>query len=59
MYPQRCLMAVAVVPFVAAVLGALMWALCANAKLAKMGEYLFFVGVLWLVQSMATKQIHF
>lgn len=52
-------MAVAVVPFVAAVLGALMWALCANAKLAKMGEYLFFVGVLWLVQSMATKQIHF
>ena len=52
-------MAVAVVPFVVAVIGALMWGWCGNAQAKKMGEWLFVIGTLWLVQSMATKQIHF
>jgi hypothetical protein len=52
-------MAVAVLPLVVAIVGALMYAFASNAKLQEMGRLLFFVGAFWLVQTMAAKQLHF
>ncbi len=50
-------MMIAVLPLIVALVGVLMFALCANQKLARVGEILFFVGVLWLVYSLAGKTL--
>lgn len=42
-------MAIALVPFVVAVIGALIYAFASNAKLAEIGRILFSVGALWCV----------
>lgn len=52
-------MAVAVVPLVLVVVGALMYALGGSPKVQEMGRIVFFVGLFWLVSGMATKQLHF
>jgi hypothetical protein len=42
-----------------AVVGALVYALSSNAKVARMGEIAFFVGLLWLVYQLGSRQLHF
>jgi hypothetical protein len=51
-------MAIAALPFVVLVAGALLFALSTNAKIAKMGEYAFFVGLFWLVAVLANTKLH-
>ena len=51
-------MATAVMPLVVLVAGALLFALSSNPKLAKMGEYAYFVGLLWLVYLLASARVH-
>jgi hypothetical protein len=52
-------MATVVAPLVVCVAGALLFALSANPKLARMGELAFFVGLFWLVYWVGGKAIHF
>lgn len=52
-------MATAIVPFVVAVAGALAYGYASNGKVQELGRITFFVGMLWLVQTLATKVIHF
>jgi Na+/phosphate symporter len=52
-------MVIAIVPFVVAVVGALMYGFTTNAKLTEVGRLLFFIGSFWAVYETATKQIHF
>lgn len=51
-------MIAAVVPLLITITGALLSALSTNAKLAKMGEQGFFVGLFWLVFLFAGGQLH-
>ncbi len=41
-------------PVLALIVGLLMYALCANPKLAEIGRILFAVGALWLVYSVGS-----
>jgi len=52
-------MASAIVPFVFALVGALIYALSANPKVEKLGLIGFFCGLFWLVQELGTKTWHF
>lgn len=40
-------------PLIIAVIGVLMYALCANPKLVRIGEIILFCGFFWLVAGMA------
>jgi hypothetical protein len=51
-------MATAVTPLVVTVTGALLFALSANPKIARMGELGFFVGLFWLVSLFAEGHLH-
>ena len=50
-------MAQMLVPLLVAVVGALVYALSSNGKLAEMGRILFLVGVLWLVYLFAGRTV--
>jgi len=52
-------MATAIIPIIVAFVGLLMYGFCTNAKLGRIGEILFFVGVFWLVNMMSGKSVHF
>jgi chromate transport protein ChrA len=51
-------MLIAVWPLLVAVIGALVYALASGTKVAELGRITFFVGVLWLVYTLATKTVH-
>lgn len=42
-------------PALIALVGLLMYALCANPKLARIGEILFFVGMFWVTYLLGSK----
>jgi len=46
-------------PLAFAILGALVYALSSNAKVVRMGEITFFVGMLWLVYQLSGHSLHF
>lgn len=50
-------MLIIIVPLLVAVLGALMYALAGNPKLAEIGRILFFCGAFWLVELFAHRVI--
>jgi hypothetical protein len=50
-------MLIAVIPFVVALLGLLMWVLSSHPKVQRAGEILFTVGVFWLVYSFSGKTL--
>ncbi len=52
-------MILAVFPLVIAVVGLLMYALSSNKKVERIGEILFFVGMLWLVYISAARVVKF
>jgi hypothetical protein len=52
-------MATVAAPLVVLIAGALLFALSSNGKVAKMGEYAYFVGLLWLVYLLAGSHVHF
>jgi len=45
-------------PFIVCVAGALVYALSSNGKVSRMGEIAYFVGLLWLIYSLAGAKIH-
>jgi hypothetical protein len=47
------------VPLLVAIVGALMYALALNGKVARMGEISFFVGMFWLVHELGGHALHF
>lgn len=51
-------MLIAIYPLVAAVLGALVYALAGNAKLAELGRITFGAGMLALLLALAGKALH-
>jgi hypothetical protein len=51
-------MATAALPLVVLIAGALLFALSGNPKVAKMGEYAFFIGLFWLVGVLASAKLH-
>lgn len=51
-------MLVAVIPLIVALVGVLMYALCANPKLARIGEILFFCGTLVTLLGVGNKSWH-
>jgi hypothetical protein len=51
-------MAIAALPLVVLIAGALLFALAGNAKIAKLGEYAYFVGLFWLVGLLASTKLH-
>jgi hypothetical protein len=51
-------MAIAALPLVVLIAGALLFALSSNPKLAKMGEYAYFVGLFWLIGMLAGTKLH-
>lgn len=52
-------MAVAVLPLVVCVVGALMYALPTSPKVNEMGRLMFFVGLFWLVYGSVGRMIRF
>jgi hypothetical protein len=52
-------MATIAIPLLVAVIGALVYALSSNGKVSRMGEIAFFVGLLWLVYQLGSRQLHF
>lgn len=52
-------MATVAYPLVAAVVGALVYAFSSNAKLARIGEMLCFVGLMWTVYALMGARVHF
>ncbi len=50
-------MLIAIAPLLFAVVGVLLFALCKD-KLSEIGRLTFFVGLLWLVYTLATKTVH-
>jgi hypothetical protein len=48
----------ALVPFVVAMLGALVYALSANGKVSEIGRLAFFCGLFWLVYLFAGHTVH-
>jgi hypothetical protein len=52
-------MATIAAPLVVAVVGALIFALSANGKIARMGEIAFAVGLFWLVYQLSGRALHF
>ena len=52
-------MATIAVPLAFAIVGALIYALATNGKVARMGEITFFVGMLWLVNQLSSHMFHF
>lgn len=50
-------MIITILPLLVAIIGVLMYALCANAKLAEIGRILFFVGMLWLIYANTGKTV--
>jgi hypothetical protein len=53
------MVATIVVPAVVLVVGALMYALAGNPKLAEIGRIAYFVGLLWLVYEVMGRTLHF
>ena len=51
-------MLVIVIPLLFAVLGAFLYVLPANAKVAELGRIAYFVGLLWLVWQLASVRLH-
>ncbi len=47
------------VPLAFAIVGALIYALSTNAKVVRMAEITFFVGMLWLVFRLSGQDVHF
>lgn len=46
-------------PLLVALVGLLMFVLCSNPKLVRIGEILFCVGIFWSVQMLGQKTLHF
>jgi hypothetical protein len=53
------MLALIIVPFLVLVVGALVYGLSANAKVAEMGRIAFFCGLFWLVQMFASHMVKF
>lgn len=52
-------MIIAVVPFILAVIGALLYALATNGKVSEVGRIMFFCGLLVLTFALAREVVHF
>jgi hypothetical protein len=51
-------MTIAIWPLIVAVVGALLYALSSNGKVARIGEIMLFVGLLWMVYALGGKVLH-
>ena len=52
-------MATIAYPLIVAVVGALAYGFSSNAKVTRLGEIAFFVGLLWTVYLLAGARVHF
>ncbi len=50
-------MLIALWPLVVCIIGLLVWALASNAKVSEAGKIAYFVGLFWLVYTLASKTL--
>lgn len=51
-------MLIAIIPFIVAIIGVLMYALCANPKLQEIGRIMFFCGMFIITWVLAKETLH-